>query len=304
MVLGIDIGGTSLKFGVVTKAGEIIHRDKFATDEFVKNGFEQSLANAIEKTLKSYPDIVGVGIGFPGLLSADRKKVVLLPNIPALQGIAITDYLKAKFPKLTIKIENDAKCAALGEFQFGEKGLDNFILVTLGTGVGSGCMINKELFIGARGNGMEIGHILMSNGLTMENQIGLAPILEYAKKVVIQEGSSSMLYGKEVTMHGLCEAASKGDKAAKEVFAYVGRVLGQGLVSVIRVLDVNTVILGGGVSYGFDYFITELKAALTKFLPPYYTEEIAIKRATLSNDAGLLGAAGLVMIEHENFAKL
>lgn len=305
MVLGIDIGGTSLKFGLVTEHGNIVARDKYDTGEFVKNGFEKSMAEAIDKFLKNYPELIGVGIGFPGLLSADRKKVVLLPNIPAVKDVAIVEYLSQRFPKLKIKIENDAKCAALGEYQFGEnKGLDNFICVTLGTGVGSGAVINGDLFIGARGNGMEIGHILMGNGKTMEQQIGLGHILEYANTVVKKVGESSMLFTKEITMHALCDAAISGDKSAREVFAHVGRVLGEGMVSVIRVLDVDRILIGGGVSNGFEFILPEMQSTIIKYMPEYYTKNLDIRKASLSNDAGLLGAAGLVMLKHENFGKI
>jgi glucokinase len=302
MVLGIDIGGTSLKFGVVNAKGDIVSRKKYDTTAFVKNGFENSLAEAIKEYKTAHPEIVGVGMGFPGLLSADRKNVVLLPNIPGVKDLAIVDYLSAIFPDLKIKIENDAKCACLGEYQFGaNKGQDDFLFVTLGTGVGSGAIINKHLFIGGRGNGMEIGHMLLGNGKTLEQQVGLNSLLNYAKDLVKKKGASSILYGKELSMHALCDAASAGDSCAKELFDYLGNLLGQTIVSVIRVLDINTIIIGGGISNAFSFFVPELESAITSNLPEYYTRTLQIKKASLSNDAGLLGAAGLIMIEHEDF---
>lgn len=299
MVLGIDIGGTSLKFGMVSPEGEITAHKKYETTPFVKNGFERSMADAIREYLKEYPKMLGVGIGFPGLLSADRKKVVLLPNIPGVKDVNIVDYLKKEFPNLKIKIENDAKCAALGEFQFGDnKGQDNFVCVTLGTGVGSGAIINGQLFIGARGNGMEIGHMLMGGGKTMEQQIGLSHLLDYAQGV-INQSTESVLYGKDVNTHLLREAAEKGDKAALKVFEYLGRVLGEAMVSVIRVLDLDCVIVGGGISSAFQFFVPSMEDVIRKNLPAYYTNNLKIKKASLSNDAGILGAAGLIMLEHE-----
>lgn len=243
--------------------------------------------------------MLGVGIGFPGLLSADRKKVVLLPNIPGVKDVNIVDYLEKALPGLKVKIENDAKCAALGEYQFGEnKGQDNFVCVTLGTGVGSGAIIDGQLFIGARGNGMEIGHMLMGGGKTMEQQIGLSHLLEYAKDV-INQSPDSILYDKDINTHLLREAAEKNDKAALKVFEYLGRVLGEAMVSVIRVLDLDCIIIGGGISSAFEFFLPEMEEAIRKYLPPYYTNNLKIKKASLSNDAGLLGAAGLIMLEHE-----
>jgi glucokinase len=299
MVLGIDIGGTSLKFGLVSPNGDITAHKKYETTPFVKNGFERSMAAAIKEYLKEYPGLLGVGMGFPGLLSADRKRVILLPNIPGVKDMLIVDYLAKEIPGLKVKIENDAKCAALGEFQFGpNKGQDNFVCVTLGTGVGSGAIINRQLFIGARGNGMEIGHMLMGGGKTMEQQIGLYHLLDYAKDVVNQS-PESILYNKDLNTHLLREAAERKDKAALKVFDYLGTVLGEAMVSVIRVLDLDCIIVGGGISNAFEFFLPSMEQAIRKNLPSYYTSNLKIKKASLSNDAGLLGAAGLIMLEHE-----
>ena len=257
MILGIDVGGTSVKMGIISGQGEISAHKKFDTEAFVKEGFDKSMIKAVKGYLLDYPDLSGIGIGFPGLLSADRRKVVLLPNIPAIKNLPIVDILKLEFPRLTIKIENDAKCAALGEYYFGDnKGLDDFLLVTLGTGVGSGAMINNHLFIGGRGNGTEIGHMLTRTGKTLEQQVGLGPILAYAKELVEKAPSGqSKLQGKDIDMRALVEAAGKGDACAREVFSYMGTLLGETLVSVIRVLDVNNILIGGGISAAFEYIL-------------------------------------------------
>lgn len=292
MILGIDVGGTSVKMGMISGQGEISAQKKFDTDIFVKEGFDKSLIKVVKDYLKEHPDLRGIGIGFPGLLSADRRKVLLLPNIPAIKNMPIVDILRIEFPQLTVKIENDAKCAALGEYYFGEnRGIDDFLLVTLGTGVGSGAMINKQLFIGGRGNGTEIGHMLTRSGKTLEQHVGLNQILAYAKEVT----------GKDLDMRGLCKEAIDGDEKAKKVFAYMGNLLGETLVSVIRVIDVNTIFIGGGISAAFDFIVPALKEAVNANMPAYYTETLTVKPASLHNDAGLLGAAGLIVHEHNTF---
>jgi glucokinase len=133
MILGIDVGGTSVKFGIVNPEGEIFYHKKFDTVQWVKQqGFTPSLIKEIKVYADEYPQLKGIGIGFPGLLSADRTKVLLLPNIPSVTDLPIVEILKAEFPQLMIRIENDAKCATLGEYYFGEnKGSDNFMLITL-----------------------------------------------------------------------------------------------------------------------------------------------------------------------------
>jgi glucokinase len=301
-ILGIDIGGTGVKFGLVSPSGEITEHKKLDTKVMVKDGFAESLKREIRSYLKAHPDLKGVGIGFPGLLSVDRKKVIFLPNIPDVKDLAIVNILKEEFSDLTIKIENDAKCATMGEYYFGaNKGTDNFMLVALGTGVGSGVIINQQLFLGARGNGMEIGHMLGRDGKTLEQQIGLGSIIEYAKGI-LKDAKDTTLNKDQVGMHALCDAAAKGDVYAKKVFSYIGSHLGENMVSVIRVLDLDNILIGGGISAAFDFILPTMESVILKNLPPYYTNALKIKKASLSNDAGLLGAAGLIFHEHRVFA--
>lgn len=298
MILGIDVGGTTVKFGVVSPKGEISRVKAFDTAKWVADGFVDSLKAGIKEYLNLVPEIKGVGIGWPGLLSVDRKKVILLPNIPAVYDLPIVDILNEEFPSLPVKIENDAKCATIGELYFGNiKDLDNFILVTLGTGVGSGAVINKKLFLGARGNGMEIGHMLLEDGKSLEQNIGIQHIISYTLARIEKEKPSSILVGKEITPKTIFEAASEGDAFAVSVFDFVGEKLGQNLVSVIRVLDINTILLGGGIAGAFGFIEPMTRKTIEKYMPAYYTDKLTIAQAYLTNQVGILGAAGLLMEE-------
>lgn len=300
MILGIDVGGTTVKFGVVSPEGEISHIKSYETPKWVGAGFVESLKKAIHDYLEQVPELRGVGIGWPGLLSADRTSIIELPNIPALRNLPVVHQLNNAFPELPVKIENDAKCATLGELYFGNiKDLDNFILITLGTGVGSGAVINKKLFLGARGNGMEIGHMLLPGGKTLEQYIGLQQIITYAQYRINQENPKSPIVGEEITPKLIYEAASSGDKFAMSIFDYVGEKLGQNLVSVIRALDITTILLGGGVAGAFDYIVPMTKTILQEYLPEYYLKDIRIKQAHLTNQVGILGAAGLLMENYQ-----
>lgn len=297
MILGIDVGGTTVKFGIVSPKGEISHVKDFNTHQWALEGFVDALKEAISGYLKELPDIKGIGIGWPGLLSVDRRTVILLPNIPSVVNVPVVDILSKEFPQMTIRIENDAKCAAMGELYFGgDKDLDNFILVALGTGVGSGVIMNKKLFLGARGNGTEIGHMISRDGKTMEQHIGLNQIIELTRKKLEQDKPhASHLHGHEITPKEVYEAAKAGDALAISVFDQVGTILGENLVSVIRVLDLNTVLLGGGVAGAFEFIAPAAKKVLMKRLPSYYTDTLEIRKAVLTNQVGLLGAAGLLM---------
>jgi glucokinase len=305
MILGIDVGGTSVKSGIVNTEGEISYHKKFDTVQWVnQQGFTPSLIKEIKVYIKEHPQLKGIGIGFPGLLSADRTKVLLLPNIPSVTDLPIVKILKAEFPQLMIRIENDAKCATLGEYHFGEnKGSDNFMLITLGTGVGSGALINKQLFLGARGNGMEVGHILTSDGKTLEQHLGIHHLLEYAARELART-KISCLKNKPLTGVTLYNAAKEGDVCALAIFDYAGTLLGEALTTIIRILDINTFLFGGGVSESFEFISPSLNKVVNRNLPSYYTKDLSFRKASLSNDAGLLGAAGLIMHEHHVFNKV
>ncbi len=299
MILGIDVGGTSVKFGLVTPSGEIKNGKRFMTEEWVDGkGFVESLKAEIGNYLNEFPIIKGVGIGWPGLVSLDRTKVVLLPNIPSVANVPIVEILRSEYPKIHFKIENDAKCAALGEYYFGEnKRMQTFLLLALGTGVGAGVIMNGKLFLGGRGNGTEVGHMLTTNGITLENQVGINHLIAYTKEqLLLDKGITSSLHAEEeLSPKVIAEHAAKGDKLALAVFAHVGKVIGETLVSIVRVMDINNILLGGGISGAAEFFVPELKKAMMQHLPTYYTDELFIGKATLDNDAGLLGAAGLIM---------
>ncbi|HYG38262.1 MAG TPA: ROK family protein [Cytophagales bacterium] len=298
MILGIDIGGTSVKFGLVSEKGTINSSKSYSTHDWVENeGMVEGLKSAVRNYLQNHPEIEGVGMGFPGLLTKDRRSIILLQNIPSLNGVPIMDILEKEFPGLKIKIENDSNCAASGEHSFGEnKGLDNFLLITLGTGVGSGAMIDKHLFVGARGNGLEFGDMLTDGLQSLEKQIGITPLINYTlEQLKANPSDNSLLRADNISPKIIYEAALAGDKIAISVYKYVGTLLGQCLVSAIRILDITTILLGGGVAGAFEFIEPQIRSILEQHLHPYYIKELIIKKASLRNHAGLLGAAGLIL---------
>lgn len=297
MILGIDIGGTSVKCGIVSHEGEITNVRTFNTAGWVESlGFVQSLKIEVGNYLKDFPGIRGVGMGFPGLLSADRKKVILMNNIRSVVDAPVVEILNSSYPSVVFRIENDAKCAALGEHYFGEnKGIDNYLMVTLGTGVGGGVIINKKLFIGGKGNATEVGHILTSNGRTLEENVGISHLIKYSVEKLNDYSGKSMLKGKDITPKVIKECADQGDEFSKEIFKHVGFYMGEVMVGVVRTLDLDNILIGGGISGAFDYIVPEMRRKMEQHLPDYYTEDLYVSRARLGNEAGLLGAAGLII---------
>lgn len=297
MILAIDIGGTSSKFGLLSPGNpEISEYRKLETQKAVET---QGLAGLLETEIRSYlqrfPNIEGIGMGLPGLLSKDRREILELPNIPQVNHLPILDKLEEKFPGIPFRIENDAKCATLGEFRFGKpEDLDNFLLVTLGTGIGSGVIIDGRLFKGARGNGLELGHILIGGQKTLEEQIGLPGFLAHAREQIQAQGAKTALQKDNLNGKTIFDAANQQDNLALSLLAYLGKLLGEGLVAAVRLLDVTNILIGGGVSGAFEFIHPALKESIESHLPPYYTDSLKIRRASLGNDAGLLGAAGLL----------
>jgi glucokinase len=306
MILGIDVGGTTVKFGIVSDSGKILESERYETHswEDSSNHFVKCLGDVIEDYQNQY-NLTGIGLGLPGLLSLDRNSTIRLPNIPVLNNTPIVPLLQKRFSSIPIKIENDAKCAALGEMYFGsDKSLDNYMLITLGTGVGSGLVIGKELFLGGRGNATEIGHIPVHNGKTLEECIGLKRIVEYANNLLKQERfANSILQSKELSPKVIYGAALENDQCALDVFEYVGGLLGEVMIAIIRVCDINTFLLGGGVSGAFEYIEPAARKKLKEYLPEYYLDSLTIDQASMKENAGILGAASLIINKKENEAK-
>ncbi len=292
--LGIDIGGTSVKFGIVSQDGTITERSAPETNGWEDGkGFAQNLLDAIDTYLSNHPTIDEVGIGFPGLLNRERTKVISLPNIKGMDDCPIVDMLTERFPNIRFAIENDAKCAASAEFNFGQHGeLTDFALITLGTGVGCGAFINGQLFRGGRGNPTEIGHIPVSTGKKLEDELGHFHLTQYARDN-ISSYPDSTLSADDLRMKTIAEHARLGDAFSIHVYERIGELLAESIVGLCRILDVNKILLGGGVSAATDLFKPTIFSKLKELLPPYYTDDLVIDVAKMKNDAGILGAAGL-----------
>lgn len=297
--IGVDIGGTNTKIGIVTREGELIEKIKHPTAELAKGvGYVQNFSVVLKEVLDANPDIKKVGIGIPGLISKDRRSLMKLANIPSLSGVQLLNELESLLPGYQFALENDANAACLGEFYFSEHDLPNtFLMVTLGTGIGGAAVIDGQLFIGGNGNGVEVGHMLADEDSIYEDYISKRAMVAYVlKKLSKDKYKDSVLAAipeEELTAKDIEEALKVKDKLAKKVFTHFGKWLGRNLVSAMRVLDINTILLGGGVSKTFKYMEGPMMEEINKYLGPYYTENLIIQKASLKNEAGIIGAASL-----------
>ncbi|MEH0156623.1 ROK family protein [Limibacter armeniacum] len=294
--MGIDVGGTNVKFGEVTSDGEILKKKKYPSAEVGLNGaFVENFVALVKKRLdKSSNDIREVGIGLPGTISEDRSTVLEVPNIPTLRGAKLLRELEKKIPKVNFHLENDANAAALGEFYFGKAKLPpTFMFITLGTGVGGGAIINKKIFKGGDGNGMEIGHIVASNGKTIEENIGKKGMIGFVREKLKSGYKSVIVDDDDLSSKVIAAAAEEGDPLALEVYQMYGKYLGELIVSCVRILDIKTILIGGGVAEAYDHLEESMNKTIHQYLTPYYTDHLDIKLATLANKAGIIGAASL-----------
>jgi len=292
--LGIDVGGTNVKFGVVTKNGKLQKKTKYPTLELRESkNFINVFVQKIKDQLKENSQIKKVGIAVPGLISKDRRSTVFMANIPEFNKVDLLSILEEKIPNISFFLENDANAAALGELHFSKSAVpDDFLFLTLGTGLGSGAVIDGEIFKGGNGNAMEAGHVITSNGKTAEENMGKKAIVAKALSK-IRKGKKTSLKAKGLDTKAIVIAALEEDKVAVKVFEKVGKTLGETLVSLIRVLDIDTVLIGGGVSRVFYIIEENMNKELKKRLPKYYADKLTIKLASLGNDAGIIGAAAL-----------
>jgi glucokinase len=295
--LGIDIGGTNVKMGIVDSvSGKISNFYSHDTEHWRASGnFTKRLAEAITVCFSENPTVEKCGIGIPGLITRDRETILEVTAIPSLNDVALNAYLSAKFPDKKFFLENDANAAALGEYYFGSEQLpEDYMFVTLGTGVGGAAIIDKQVFKGGGGNAMEPGHMPSRNGKVLERNIGKNDLLEMANSMRSTFNKVTTLPNDgTISTTGLVAAASEGDELALLIFDEMGKILGDGIVSMIRLIDITTILIGGGLSAAYEFILPAVIKQLDYWLTEYYLDKYVIKKATLGNDAGLLGAASL-----------
>jgi glucokinase len=295
--LGIDVGGTNVKMGIVeADSGKISNFYSHDTMSWRQSGhFVERFGDAVALQLLANKEVKKVGIGLPGMLNADRTVPLEITAIPEIDGMPMVDMLTKRFPGVQFFLANDANAAALGEYYFAEEKIkENYIFITLGTGVGGAAIINKKIFTGGDGNAMEPGHIPSRNGRVLERNIGKKELLDLANLRRSEfKGETQLSAEGDISTTGLVAAAAENDELALQIWNEVGEMLGEGLATLIKILDIKQVLIGGGLSASFDYILPAVNKTLEYWLNDYYKNGLLIRRATLGNDAGLLGAASL-----------
>ena len=310
---GVDLGGTTAKLGLFKKDGTLITKWEIPTrkeegGKYVCPDIAESIKKKTEETGLALSDLAGAGIGVPGPIRPDGYVEVIV-------NIGIRDWnpvkeLSGLLGGIPVKGENDANIAALGEvWQGGGKGYEDVVAVTLGTGIGGGVILGGRIVPGSKGMGGEIGHMVMDwdwpepeacncgNRGCLEQIASATGVARIARRFMREsDRASSLRDSSGVTAKDVFDAAKAGDTLAQEVADYCMMYLGRALAYVSQVVDPQVFLIGGGVSKAGQYLLDLLQKhydpliVLTK-------EKAKLKLATLGNDAGIYGAAKMIIDE-------
>lgn len=305
---GVDIGGTTVKLGLFDKEGNVLDKWEIPTntankgEAILPDVAKSILAKMDEKGIKE-EDLAGIGLGAPGAVDDNGTLVGGAVNI-GWDPFNIPDAIHA-YINVPVKAANDANAAAFGEmWQGGGKGYNNMVAVTLGTGVGGGIIINGRLLSGATGAGGEIGHIHMEDNETeecgcknkgcLEQYASATGIVRLARRRLAEDDKPSVLRGEELSAKAVFDAVKAGDEVAIEIAKRFGEYLGKGLAIVAGVVNPEIFVIGGGVSKAGEILLGFVEPVFQKYaFQPCRGAKFAL--AKLGNDAGIFGAAGLIL---------
>jgi len=310
--IGIDVGGTKVLGGVVTESGEILTTARRDTPREGGRALTQAIADVANELSREF-QVESIGVSAAGFISSDRQTILATPNIAGWNGVNLDKELTEILGK-RIVLENDANAAAWGEFKFGAgRGRKDLMLLTLGTGVGGGLILDGALFRGAFGIGAELGHLrivpdghLCGCGMRgcLEQYASGSALLRHAREAISASPdiARNLLSRGDGTLDGLrgqhiTEAAREGDPVALAAFNTLASYLGAGIASLCAVIDPSCIVLGGGVIDAGELFLGPTREAALRLIPfsgkhPYPE----IVPAVLGNSAGLVGVADLSRI--------
>lgn len=310
--IGIDVGGTNVKIALVDEKGKIKYSNSVPTRaemgyEYTVNNIKQAIYDLLKETKLEPKNIEGIGFGFPGQVDYKSGIVRLAPNIPGWVDVPIAKLIEDEY-HIPTRVDNDVRCAALGELNFGAgKGCENLICITVGTGIGSGLIVNGKLVRGASNAAGEIGHIKlqMNDGPICGcgdtgclEAFASGPSIVAMAEDYIRGGKSTkfreMANSNPITPYIVCEAAKAGDPVAKRIFTIMGEYIGIGMASVVNLLNPEKIIVGGGVADAGEILMTPLKETLKKRAMKIAGEAVEVVPAQLGNTAGVIGASLLI----------
>ena len=308
--VGIDIGGTNTKYGIVNHRGQIVFEGSIKTDSYpIIGDFIDALYEKLQPEIERLKDVhvVGIGMGAPNG-NFYTGTIEYAPNLHWKGVIHLADLMTEKF-KLPAKLTNDANAAAVGEMMYGAaRGMKDFIMITLGTGVGSGIFANGELILGHDGFAGELGHtIVVPGGRVHPNTGSLGSLESYASATGVTITAIEYMTGTdepsilreipqaELNSKMVFDAALEGDSLAQKVFKSTGDILGMALANFVMFSSPQAIILFGGLTKAGDILMKPVKDSMERNLLPIFRNKVQLIFSELKeSDAAILGASALV----------
>ena len=312
LAVGIDIGGTTTKFGIVNAEGIILEQDRIPTNEHeVATDFIEDLYAKLWPMIQRHgspEDYNGIGVGAPNG-NFYSGTIEYAPNLKWKGIIPMAQLLEEKF-LLPTRLTNDANAAAVGEMIYGcAKGMKHFITITLGTGVGSGIVIDGKIVLGHDGFAGELGHTIIRPGGRLHKGTGIrGPLEAYASATGVRETAIEFLTNEpetesllrnfsidDLTSQTVYECAIKGDTIANRIFEYTGQILGEALANFVMFSSPEAIVLFGGLTKAGDLIMDPTKQAMEASLIKVFKNKVKVMFSKLpESDAAILGASALV----------
>ncbi|WP_322923629.1 ROK family glucokinase [Paenibacillus campi] len=308
--VGVDLGGTAIKVGICNHEGKLLHTYEGPTEkekgtDVVIDNIVNYVRLIVEQSPYSWDQLVGVGAGVAGFTDLRAGVILLAPNI-GFRDVPIRAILEQRLGK-TIRIDNDANVAALGEAWSGAgKGVNDCICYTLGTGVGGGIIINGKIYQGFAGLAGEIGHISVVPDLEaiqcgcgkmgcLETVSSATGIIRMAVEAVERGDQTSLSDIEQITAKDIFDAAKAGDEVSIRIVNRAAFYLGKSMAAIAATLNPERFIVGGGVSKAGDILFSKIREVFAELTPGPLQQGVEIIPAKLGNDAGIVGAAGLLL---------
>lgn len=310
-VVGIDIGGTNTVFGIVDKKGQVLASNSIKTQSYkVLDDYMNALCDGIAKLVADncgMDKIQGVGVGAPNA-NFYSGNIEYAANLP-WKGIVPFAKMMSEKLGVPVALTNDANAAAIGEMTYGAaRGMKDFIMITLGTGVGSGVVANGQLIYGHDGFAGELGHVIVrrengrpcgcGNKGCLETYTSATGVARTAREFLEKRANEDSLLRKipadQITSKDVFDAAKAGDQIAKDIFAFTGQVLGEALADFIKFSSPEAIVLFGGLAKSGDLLMVPLKKAMEDNLMPIFKNKVKVLFSEMKDaDAAVLGASAL-----------
>lgn len=308
LVIGVDVGGTNLRIGVVDQSQVVWeHRAQADFSRLCRENAPAEalsailaiMSSAIKQGIDRYSGVVAVGVGFPGFIDPITQRVAQSPNLPGLLNIDLAGPLSHTLG-IPVLIENDALAASYGEYVLGDANVRSLVYMGLGTGVGGGAIVDGKPFPGAHGVAMEIGHIIVEPGGRPCGCGNRGCLEQYASASGVALTYAEMTGKSNIDSALVARLADEGDIKAVAAYCRAAEVLAQGLASILKVLDVSHVVIGGGLSQAWSLMEETFNSRLQQDLIPVLRDRVSVSVSRCGDQAGIIGAALLAYAKNSD----